>query len=250
MFVIVVRSPSHVWLFVTPQTVALQASLSLIISRSLPKFMATESVMSFSVTLFSFCLQSFPASGSFPMSQLFTSGGQSTGASASVLPMNLQGWFPLGLTGLIALLFMELSRVFSSTTVGKYQFFSAQPSLWSNSHSYMTSGKTIALTIQWQKKDQTYTSYSEVKSLSRVRLFVTPWTVACTKLLRPWDFPGKSTGVGCHFLLQGIFLTQGSNPGLLHCQEGSLPLSHLGSPVESWVSSYCWCYCYSISLLA
>ena len=53
-----------------------------------------------------------------------------------------------------------------------------------------------------------------VKSLSRARLFATPWTVACTKLLHPWDFPGKSTGVGCHFLLQGIFPTQGSNPGL------------------------------------
>ena len=57
-----------------------------------------------------------------------------------------------------------------------------------------------------------------VKSLSRTRLFVTAWIVACTKLLRPWDFQGKSTGVGCHFLLQGIFPTQGSNPGLSHCK--------------------------------
>jgi len=85
---------------------------------------------------FSSRLQSFPASGSFPMSQFFTSGGQSIGvsASASVLPMNIQDWFPLGLTGLISLQSKGLSRVFSNTTVQKHQFFSAQLSLWSNSH--------------------------------------------------------------------------------------------------------------------
>ena len=89
-----------------------------------------------SVIPFSSCLQSFPASGSFPMSWLFASGGQSIGAStsASVLPMNIQGWFPLGLTGLISLQTKGLSRVFSNTTIQKHQFFSAQPSLWSNSH--------------------------------------------------------------------------------------------------------------------
>ena len=72
----------------------------------------------------------------FPISQLFTTGGQSIGASASasVLPMNVQGWFPLGLTCLISLKFKGLSRVFFSTTVWKHQFFGAQPSLWSNSH--------------------------------------------------------------------------------------------------------------------
>ena len=78
--------------------------------------------------------QSFPASGSFPMSWLFASGGQSIEASASVLPMNIQGWFILGLTSLISLLSKGLSRVFSSSTVQKHQFFNAQPSLWSNSH--------------------------------------------------------------------------------------------------------------------
>ena len=85
---------------------------------------------------FSSCPQSFPASGSFPMSQFFTSGGQSIGASASasVLPMNIQGWFPLGLTALISLLSKALSRVFSNTTVQNHQFFGAQPPLWSNSH--------------------------------------------------------------------------------------------------------------------
>ena len=72
----------------------------------------------------------------------------------------------------------------------------------------------------------------KVKSLSRAQLSETPWIVACTKLLHPWDFQGKSTGVGCHFLLQGVFPTQGLNPHLLHIlhsQAGSLPLSHQGS---------------------
>ena len=88
------------------------------------------------VVPFSSCLQSFPASGSFPKSQFFTSGGQSIGvsASASVLPMNTQDWFPLGLTGLISLQSKELSRVFSNITFQKPQFFSAQLSLYSNSH--------------------------------------------------------------------------------------------------------------------
>jgi len=91
---------------------------------------------SFSVIPFSSCPQSFPVSGSFPVSQLFTSDGQTIGAldSTSVLPMNILGWFPLGLTGLIFLLSKRLSRVFSTTTVKNYQFFSAQHSLWSNSH--------------------------------------------------------------------------------------------------------------------
>ena len=97
---------------------------------------------------FSSCLQSFPASGSFPMSWFFTAGGPSTGASASalVLPMNIQDWFPLGLTGLISLLFKGLSTVFSSTIIWKNQYFIAQPSLWSFSHPHMTTGKTRALT--------------------------------------------------------------------------------------------------------
>ena len=69
----------------------------------------------------------------------------------------------------------------------------------------------------------------KVKSLSRVQPFATPWTVACTRLVHPWDFLGKSTGVGCHFLLQGIFLTQGSNPGLPHCRQTLYRLNHQGS---------------------
>ena len=104
--------------------------------------------ISLSVTPFSSCPQSFPASGSLPMSQLFASGDQTIGASAlaSVLPMIIQGWFPLGLTGLISILPKGLSRVFSSTTVRKHQFFSTQPSLLPDSHLYTTTGKTITLT--------------------------------------------------------------------------------------------------------
>ena len=87
--------------------------------------------ISSSVIPFSSCCQSFPASGSFPMSQFFTSGGQSIGvsATASVLPVNSQGWFPLRLTGLISLLFKGLPRVFS-----KHQFFGTLPSSWFSSH--------------------------------------------------------------------------------------------------------------------
>ena len=89
-----------------------------------------------SVVPFSSCPQSLPASGSFPMSQLFTWGGQSTGVSASpsVLPMNTQDWSPLGWTGWISLRSKGLSRVFSNTTVQKHQSFGAQLSSQSNSH--------------------------------------------------------------------------------------------------------------------
>ena len=87
---------------------------------------------------FSFCLKSFPASRYFLVTQLFTSRGQTVGASASasVLPMSIQGCFPLGLTDLISLHPKELSSIFSKTTVWKHQPFGAQPSLWSNSHIY------------------------------------------------------------------------------------------------------------------
>ena len=102
-------------------------------SNSCPSHQWCHPTVSSSVICFS-SLQSFPASGSFPVSQLFPSGGPSIGASASVLPMNIQGWFPLGLTGLISLLSKGLSRALSSTTIQKHQFFSAHPSLWSNCH--------------------------------------------------------------------------------------------------------------------
>ena len=95
----------------------------------------THPTISSSVILLSSCLQSFPASGSFLVNWLFASGGQSIGASTSVLPMNIQAWLPLGfLTSLISLLSKGLSRIFSSTTVWKHQFVGAQSILWSNSH--------------------------------------------------------------------------------------------------------------------
>ena len=104
-------------------------------SNSCPLSWWCHPTISFSVVTFSSCLQSFPTSGSFLMSQLFKSHGQSIGASASAsaLPMNFQDWFPLGLTSLI-LQSKGLSRVFSNTTVWKHHFFNAHPSLWSSSH--------------------------------------------------------------------------------------------------------------------
>ena len=105
-------------------------------SNSCPSSRWCHSTISSFVVPFSSCIQSFQASGSFQMSQFFTSGGQSIGVSAStsVLPVNIQGGFPLGWTGWISLQSKGLSRVFSNTTVQKHQFFGAQPSSQSNSH--------------------------------------------------------------------------------------------------------------------
>ena len=107
-------------------------------SNSHPLHRWCHPTISSSVVPFSSCPQYFPASGSFPVSQLFTSGRQSIGvsASASVLPMNIQDWFPLRLTCLIFLFRKGLSRVFSRNTIWKHQFFDGQSSLWSNSHSH------------------------------------------------------------------------------------------------------------------
>ena len=126
-------------------------------SNSCPSSRWCSPAISSSGVPFPSCLQSLPASGSFPVSQLFTSGGQSIGvsASASVLPINTQDWSPLGWTGWISLQSKGLSRVFSNTTVQKHQFFGAHLSSQSNSHIHIVA-----------------------KLLSRVRLFATPWTVA------------------------------------------------------------------------
>ena len=135
-----VKSLSHVGLFATPWITARQAYLSITNSRSSLRLTSIESVIPSSHLILGHPLLLLPpifqAPGSFLMSWLFTSGSQSfrTSTSASILPMYIQGWFLLGLTGLISLLSKELSRVFSSTTVWKHQFFSAQPSLWFNSH--------------------------------------------------------------------------------------------------------------------
>ena len=145
-----------------------------ICSNSCPLSQWCHPTISSSVIPFSSCLQSFPASGSFLMGQVFASGGQSVGASASasVFPMNTQDWSPSGWTGWISLQSKGLSRVFSNTTAQEHQFFGIQPSLWSStyihglnspwgckgsdttepvslsllSHPYRTTGKTIALT--------------------------------------------------------------------------------------------------------
>ena len=130
-----IQSLSRVRLFVTLWTAACQASLSISSSRSLLKLTSTSQwchpAISSSVVPFFFHLQSFPASGSFQMSQFFASGGRSIGvsASASVLPMNTQDWSPLGWTGWIPLQSKVLSRVFSNITVQKHQFFGTQLSL-------------------------------------------------------------------------------------------------------------------------
>ena len=131
---------SCVRLFVTPWIAAHQVSLSItntrVHSNSCPLSRWCHPAISSSVIPFSSCLQSLPASESFPMSQLFTWGGQSTGvsASASVLQMNTQNWSPLEWTGWISLQSKALSRVFSNTTIQKHQFFGAQLSSHSNSH--------------------------------------------------------------------------------------------------------------------
>ena len=135
-----VQSLSHVWLFATSWTTAHQASLSITNSQSLPKLMFIESVMP--PNHFILCRplllppSIFPSVRSFQMSQLFASGGQSIGVSAStsVLPKTTQDWSPLGWTSWISLQSKGLSRVFSNTTVQKHQFFGAQLSSQSNSH--------------------------------------------------------------------------------------------------------------------
>ena len=135
------QSFSHVQLFVTPCSATYRASPSITNSQSLLKFMSSESLMPSNHLIFCHSLllcSIFPASGFFLISQFFTSSGQSiaASASASVLLMNIQGWFPLEFTDLFSLLFKWLARVCSNTTVQKHQFFNTQLSLWSNSHMH------------------------------------------------------------------------------------------------------------------
>ena len=137
-FVVVVQLLSRASLFATPWTAAFRVSLSFTIcwscSNSCSLSRWCHSTISSSVAHFFSCLQSFPGSGSFPVSEVFTSGGQSSGASALVLLMNIQGWFPLGFASLFSLHFKGLSRVFSSPIIQKHQLFGAQPFLLSSSH--------------------------------------------------------------------------------------------------------------------
>ena len=170
-------------------------------SNSCPFSWSWHITISSSVIHFSSCPQFFPESGFFPTSQLLAWGGQSIGVSASVsvLPVNIQGWFPLGLTGLI-LLSKGLWRVFSAP-VRKHQFFGAQPSLWSNSHI-----PTWLLEKPWC----VCVSHSVVSNSA------TPWTVAHQPPLS-MAFSRQEYWSALPFPLQGIFPTQESNSGLLHC---------------------------------
>jgi len=138
---------SHVWLFATPWIAACQTSLSFTISQSLLKLIPIESVIPSNPLILCqplLLLQSFWVSESFPMSQLFISGGRSIGASASVsvLPMNIQGWFPLGLTDHLAVQGALKSLFQKHSSKASTLWHSTQPSLWSNSHLY--SGKTVS----------------------------------------------------------------------------------------------------------
>ena len=154
-------------------------------SNSCPLSRRCHPTFSSSIVPFSSCLQSFPTSGSFPMSQFFASGSQSIGvsASASVLPMNIEDWFPLGWTDWISLQSKVLSRVFSNTTVQKHQFFSAQLSLYSNSHI-----------CTWHVRHV------------RVQLFATPWTIHGILQARILDWVAYpfSRGSSWHTNLTGV----------------------------------------------
>ena len=159
IYIAIVQSLTHVRLFETSWTQHARLTCPSLsptgCSNSYPLSRWCHPTISSSVAPFSSCLQSFPASKSFLMSQFFPSGGQSIGASASalVLPVNIQGWFPLWSTGLICLLSNRLSRVFSSTTTWKYQFFSDQPSLWSSSYIRTHGWKNYLfdyMNLRWQ----------------------------------------------------------------------------------------------------
>ena len=193
-----VQSLSHVQLCATPGTAARQASLSFPNSQSFLKLVSIESVIP---SNFSSCPQSFPASGSFQMSQFFTSGGQSieVSASASVLPMNIQGWFPLGWTGLISLLSKGLSIVFSNTTVQKHQLLRSAFYMVQLSNLYMTTGKSITLTrwtfvgqvmsLLFNKSSLESVIYIQYNApiLSTVGWFWCPWAwvLECRHVLSP-----------------------------------------------------------------
>ena len=153
LLVLVVQTLSHAQLFTThglqhkrlPRT----SPTSRASSNSCSLSQWCHPTISSSVIPFSSYLQSFPSSGSFPMTQFFTSDGQSIGASESVLPMNTQDWFPLGCTGLISLKSKRLTRVFSNRTVQRHQFFNAQLSLWSNSKIRIWLPEKLQVWLDW-----------------------------------------------------------------------------------------------------
>ena len=200
---------------VMPWTAARQTSLSFTISQSLLNSCLLSwwchLTISSSIASFSSCPQSFPASGSFLMNLLFTSDGQSIGASASVLPINIQGWFSLGLTDLISLLSRGLSGVFSSTTVQKHQFFSIQPSLWSNSHicrDYWKNHSFDYTQLCWQ---------SNVSAFNTLSRFVITFLSGSKHLLISW-LQSQTPEICKHLLMQllstlpPIFFSSGPLP--------------------------------------
>ena len=171
--IVVVQSLRHVWHFATPWTVACQVPVSSTTSWSLLKFISIESGMLSNIwssaTPFSFCLQSFPRSRSFPMSQLFTSGGQSIGpsASASILPINIQSWFPLGLTGLVSLLSKGLFKNLLQHHSLKASVFQCSAFFMVLlSHLYLTTGKIIASTIRTFGSKVMYLFFNMLSRLS------------------------------------------------------------------------------------
>ena len=220
-----VQSLSSDWLLAGPWTAARHASLSIRFSNSCPSSRWCHPIISSSVVPFSFCLQSFPASGSFPMSQFLASGGQSieVSASASVLPMNIQDCFPLGLTGLISLQSKELSRVFSNTTVQKHQFFGTQLSLLPTSHICMWLLDKI---FQGVLPDCSPNWHSNLRSTKR-RVSFGLWQYL--------DFPGGSDSKASAYSVGD----PGSIPGLGRSGEGNgnpFQYSCLENPMdgEAW----------------
>ena len=178
-------------------------------SDSYPLSQWCHPAISSSVAPFSSRPQSFPASGYFPMSWFFASGGQSIAASASVLPANIQGWFPLGLTGLISLRSKGLTRIFSSTIV-----------LW------LAWPKITCLKI-WLNENMCMHVYSVAQSYLTL---CDPMDCSSSGSSVHEIIPGNNTGVCCHFLFQEIFPIQGLNLGLPQCRQMLYHLSHQGSP--------------------
>ena len=149
--------------------------------------------ISSSVVLFSSCLQSFPASQSFPMSQFLTSGGQSIGASESVIPMHIQGWFPLGLTGWISLQSKGLSRVFSNTTVQKHQFFGAQlfknfPHLFKNFPQFVVIYPVKGFSLVNEAEVDVFLEFSCFLWFDRCWQFDLCSSAFCKSRLNIWNF--------------------------------------------------------------
>ena len=154
--IVVAQWLSHVQLFTTPWITTCWLFCSPLFpgvcSDSWSKSQWCFLTISFSAAPFSFCLQSFPASWSFPLSHLFTSGGQTTGDSvfSSILPMNIQDWFPLGITGLISLQSKELSRVFSSTTIWKRHFLAVSLIYLASTYNYWKNHSFDYTAFCWQ----------------------------------------------------------------------------------------------------